>query len=531
MKTANILALFLVGMIGCNTPTVSSKTPDVQPTTENSTLTSTIQQLITMLGDDDWKIREKAQKQLEDLPVDEIESIVKEATESKDLEVKSRAERILKVAEVKKRVKFSDSFLNKFPNVYCDLAKMNMDDKFEFLQKVTACNDENQYEYKNIVTNTDVASLFGEVLLEEGRGLTREEKLIIIAMSNGDFVNPYRFDGPGIQGGGWWQPIPESAPYIIKLLNDEDDGIRYYTAESLGNLGAKEAIPALILLKNKYNGNSEEEQLSSFFAAPEALSKLCTKEAIPELINFLKDKDSEVRRYVTDVLSKLGAKESIPELIKLLNDEDAKVREEAVWSLGQLGAKEAVPELMKLLKDKNADVRGYAAASMGYLSVKEAIPILIGFLKDENWRVRGFAAQALGKLGVKEIIPELIKLLSDQDEDVRWYATDALGKLGAKEAIPELIKLLKDNDYNIRRYVPNVLSKLGAKEAITDMVKLLKDNESEIRGWAAIALVELCAKDKVPKEVIEDIKPILNWGGDSGTRAQAALKELGVEVK
>jgi len=357
-------------------------------------LTTNIYQLITDLGSEDWETRDKAQEQLENWPTGqlaELEPALKSAAQSSDPEVKMRANRILKILSVRKRLAFSDTFLKKFPNIYYELRDLNTSDKFGLLQRLI-----NDKENRPNITAKDIAGLIGEVLLDDdllveasaqaGKGLTIEQKWFLIEVSTGS---------------GWsGKPIPESAPALRKLL---------------------------------------------------------------------KDKDASVRRWAVVALGQLGDQESIPGIRPLLKDKNALVRRSVVSALGDLGDKESIPEIRQLLKDKSVPMRQSAV-------------------------------YALGKLGDKESIPEIRQLLKDEDVSVRYLAVSALGKLGAKESIPEIRKLLKDES-------------------------------AYVRGVSAIALIELGAKDEVPKEVIKDIKLILQWGGDDEKRAAAALKELGVKTE
>ena len=398
IKILYVLCAFAV-MIGCSVEhrAKSVETPDVP-------LTSNIQQLISQLGSDDWQTREAAQKQLEDWPTErlnQIEPAMKSAAEGKDPEIKNRANTILKVITVKKRVKFSESFLKEFPDIYRNLAVLDTQGKFILLSKVTERDKGGVCKYKDIITNQDLAGLISEILLENIEELTKGQKYIVLAISKGEFSGYQGADGTADDiFGGWYQLVPESASCIIKLL---------------------------------------------------------------------KDNDSLIRTQATNALSILSAREAIPEITKLLKDEDIWVRREAIISLGRLGVREIIPELINLLKDEN------------------------------EW-IRNEAAFTLGKLGIREAIPEITKLLKANWPIYRMRSAFALGELGAKEIIPELTELLKDED-------------------------------KHIRGCAAIALVELGAKGKVPKEVIPNVKSILEWGGDYANRARAALKELGVEVE
>jgi len=76
-----------------------------------------------------------------------------------------------------------------------------------------------------------------------------------------------------------------------------------------------------------------------------ALARIRSVDAVPALIQALKDQDVGVRRSVADALGQIGsgAKDAVPGLIQaLLQDEDKSVRVAVVWTLGQLGTPEAL---------------------------------------------------------------------------------------------------------------------------------------------------------------------------------------------
>lgn len=78
----------------------------------------------------------------------------------------------------------------------------------------------------------------------------------------------------------------EAVLLLIDILtNDEDEGVRFDSANALGSLGAKEAVSALLArLNNDENGGVR-------FASVNALGILRAKEAIPALTVRLKDED------------------------------------------------------------------------------------------------------------------------------------------------------------------------------------------------------------------------------------------------
>ncbi|MHC4200300.1 MAG: HEAT repeat domain-containing protein, partial [Planctomycetota bacterium] len=87
------------------------------------------------------------------------------------------------------------------------------------------------------------------------------------------------------------------------------------------------------------------------------------KEAIPALIEALKDTDYEVRMSAISDLSRVCGPAAVPTLLEALKDKESRVRKRAARALGRFGpaAKAAVPTLLEALKDKESRVRTSAA--------------------------------------------------------------------------------------------------------------------------------------------------------------------------
>ncbi len=164
------------------------------------------------------------------------------------------------------------------------------------------------------------------------------------------------------------------------------------------------------------------------------------------------------------------------------------VRSKIASVFGETREKEAVPGLIEALKDTNEWVRSSAAEALGEIGDKVAVPELIEALKDTNEWVRISAAQALGETGDKVAVSELIEALKDTDDSVRSSAAGALGKIGDKVAVPELIEALKDTSSSVRGGAAQALGKIGNKVAVPGLIETQKDTSDWVRSSAAEAL-------------------------------------------
>lgn len=105
-------------------------------------------------------------------------------------------------------------------------------------------------------------------------------------------------------------------------------------------------------------------------------------------------------------------------------------RKNAAWALGALDSSEAVPALIEALKDTDAGVREQAAWALGAIGDRRAVDGLIAALGDAAPGVRKQAAWALGALGDRRAVTALTKSLKDSDAGVRKQSAWGLGAIG-----------------------------------------------------------------------------------------------------
>jgi HEAT repeat protein len=158
----------------------------------------------------------------------------------------------------------------------------------------------------------------------------------------------------------------------------------------------------------------------------------------------------------------------------LVKDPDPKIRSTAARALGILGgkAKQALPDLLAGLNDRETEVVLTVVGVLGQLSesARQVIPELERCMDDPNPAVKGLAARSLANLGdqARGSVPKIISLLKDKDDAVVYSAILALQQLGAV-AEPALapLKAVADahKDENVKE---------GAKDAIKEINEKLK---------------------------------------------------------
>ncbi len=241
-------------------------------------------------------------------------------------------------------------------------------------------------------------------------------------------------------------------PSLIKCLFDEASEVRSRAAWALGKIEATEALDELV----KALDDSDWRVRKS---VARALGDMYAFDAMNELVWKLEDENWEVRSEVAVVLEYLGwipknideevltiiAKEKWEDLLileqlnlfKILNflgDKDKDVRSKAAWVLGEIGDSEAIQPLFDLFMiDLNNDVKISAAKALGKIGSSKVIDLLHVATHDKDWFIKQNAAEILGIIGNVSSMEPLEKLLEDDNPFVQKSAQEALVKIRKKK--------------------------------------------------------------------------------------------------
>jgi hypothetical protein len=237
------------------------------------------------------------------------------------------------------------------------------------------------------------------------------------------------------------QPLPSNpvAPYQHQAT--WDSLWNWYTGETENRLkpepDSKETIPQLLAT---LRDAPEPERLNATYALGEMGDS-----AVEPLLEILRDADEPLRLKAACGLSVVGAPAMPALVKALTDDDDWWVRASVADTLGDIGipAREAVPALIDALRDESDWVRRNAVTALGTLgnTHQDTVPALIGALRDPHPFVRINTVTALVKLGksaqngdISEAMPALTATLNDEHERVRYYAADALEQIGTNIA-------------------------------------------------------------------------------------------------
>jgi len=242
-----------------------------------------------------------------------------------------------------------------------------------------------------------------------------------------------------------------AVPQLLSYFQDEDDTIRHFAAETIGNIGGEDAA----------SGAAELLQESSALVRRTALLALGKLQAngrdhAAEISEHLNDPDFAARLAAIQALSDLGASSEAGAIADLCEDETKGLRQAAVSALAKMGSAGAA-EALRFFDDKDYTVRAAAVRVFSplhsKLSAEFAFPYaesVAAKINDEDWRVRIEAAKALGDLHASAYAAQVASLSSHPDVEVRRVAICALEKMGPA-ATPHLGPFLQDGDEGIRR--------------------------------------------------------------------------------
>jgi len=239
---------------------------------------------------------------------------------------------------------------------------------------------------------------------------------------------------------------------------------------------------------------------------------------IPQLVEALRDSNSEVRLRAIDALNGIGtgAEDAISPLVDILRDRNqpADLRRHAVIAIRSIYAGLAVKELSGVLRDSDRVVRSNAAGALGSTREKAliALPQLLILVREDPYSdVRASAAEVVAKIDPsnRDVWTTLNNALQDPSWRVRRSAADALAEIGegAKLAVPNLLLALDNKNFTLRTSAAKTLGLLGpeAKNALPDLKKALLNNDNEFaQGQAAGAIGNIGTDDPTIFEALID---------------------------
>ncbi len=321
---------------------------------------------------------------------------------------------------------------------------------------------------------------------------------------------------------------PSIAP-LVGLLKDPDAQVVRYAAETLGEIGSVEAVPALEAALSHPDENTVYQVLI-------AIGKLRDSRAIPKIIPML-DKSLWVQTAALEALSMIGGPDVEDKVVDMLRGE--------IWALpavldalGQIGSAKSLPKLYEFVVSdaELAQLALKAIASIisrkGTHEFKEReranlLKVAVYAMSSPDISIRRAAIYLAGHFRAAEFVSPLCDILRRGesgeecgcDDDEQREAAAALASIGAP-ALPELVSLLMEVDTAIRLLVIDALAQVRTPDAARALELLLGEEDPEIVRAVADAIGRI--GDPASMDVLFDL-----FGHPDSTVRGAAQSGLG----
>lgn len=301
----------------------------------------------------------------------------------------------------------------------------------------------------------------------------------------------------------------DAAKSVAALLGDSELEIRCQAARIVGDAKFEPAYDALLKLA------SDAEPRARYFAAM-ALGKLGKKEAIPALLNVLKDnadKDAVLRFGVVWALAKLADENA---LAALASHDNVSVRLGAALALRRLES----AQIAKFLGDSDRIVVLEAARAINDLPIVDALPALASLADEPINRTKGFNEKPKGTGPGPQ---------GDVADWILWRVTNAAFRLGTPESAKQLATIATRTDVtsDIRVEALHGLTewaKPSNRDRITNLFRRIGDRDAAPAREAAKAIVDKLADDKSNNVKVAAAKLAQKYGlGDPAVLATTAL--------
>ncbi len=312
--------------------------------------------------------------------------------------------------------------------------------------------------------------------------------------------------------------IDEALPYIHKLLaEDVNFAVRKNAATALGKICSHSSINALIDAisdKSWYVRIAATEALGKFkFLSEESVDQ--TENAVSNRIDeeaglkeritnsilaSLSDTEARVRETGVKVLSELGGVQIQRQLIKLLqNSESEGEKIIAVKNIDDSAAAESLPVISAIMAGRcSAELKKEVLKALGRMPIDEAKAYIIPCISDEDSEIVKIAIASLFNIRTGAACDVLSSIVEDPREEARCAVFEALGRNEYFDMRHHLYSALEDSSYLVRRQAMLSLYLLLGDEAVSEVIAMINDSDEFVASEAINIVSKLKSSDAIP---------------------------------
>jgi HEAT repeats/Matrixin len=212
------------------------------------------------------------------------------------------------------------------------------------------------------------------------------------------------------------------------------------------NISVSDKSKALVILSELEQGNST--RVDEFLAIG--------NEAIPLLLERLKDKRPEIRRNALELLGRIDLRgdgmlnhdQVIHAMVKAIDDSESNrdVAHTALWYLSGIGPSKVTSIMVQALLLQLQKGEPLAARILGQVGDASLRPILEPYLSSNNKALAELTRQALAKLGDQQYLSGIVSELDSDDVDVRSDAFEKLAYIRNRTTVRKIAQFLWNTD-------------------------------------------------------------------------------------
>lgn len=253
----------------------------------------------------------------------------------------------------------------------------------------------------------------------------------------------------------------QSSLFLREGIKDEHPGVRFAACMALGDLGDRDARPAVETLTRDPDGSVRVAACFALERLGDSSHRRAWRDALTSAA------DPAVRRNAALAMGRLGNKSVIPLLARASTaDDDEGVRLQAFEAMALLGDSRAIEQFLHDAFGGRGFKQPFALLTLGRVDTEQVRSALRARLRNAPYiEARLAAARALGMQGCEDGYDLALQSLTwnqprrDVADDppelqvmrVRSMAALALGQIGRHEALPALKQMMEnENDPRVQ---------------------------------------------------------------------------------
>jgi HEAT repeat protein len=300
---------------------------------------------------------------------------------------------------------------------------------------------------------------------------------------------------------------------LLDLLGDEDPRVRESAIWKLGGRQGAQVTQGLLALL-------QDTMWFVRFNAVQALAHRNEPEVTEALLARLRDEEWHVRAAAVRALGFTLPLQAVLDWLKDKNPEIRSATIEVLTGRPEAGVTEA---LLAQLGDHHADVRRAATRALARSRKPEVTDALLARLDDERGFVQHAAIEALADRPGSQVTSALLARLADPESETRVAAINALAQRPEPDVTEALIACLADSDMRVA-----AIEALGARPEPTVTEALLA--QVGAKGWLGVAVIQALAERPEP-QVTEALLPQLRDSDPDDLEDQMVLEATIAELR